>query len=403
MKNTPIAEVADEIFARAQQTLLDLCAISSESGNAEGIRHVAERLENELTRLGLHVEILEEHDAHGVLQPLLLARGASAGKPHLLLLGHMDTVLPAVEPRVEGRLLFGTGSLDMKGGLAMLIGALELLVSRGRPLPSDLLVVLVPDEEAESVISGEAAKRWSREARAVLVLEPGLATADGETLVAGRRGLTEWTLEVRGRASHSGVAYWRGRSALAAAADWCNRAQFLSRPGAGPTINVARMVGGSSQFVDDLRGSHTMLGGSRHRNVVPDRAVAEGEIRYLSERDGRRTIAELERLAEEIASRHEVDLTFKAGTKVAPVDPHGAGAPLVRQAVELAAERGFILRVEEDRGGVSFPNFIADPATTPVIDGLGPTGDGMHVRSEHLDLDSLDRRIVLLADLLSIL
>ena len=68
--------------------------------------------------------------------------------------------------------------------------------------------------------------------------------------------------------------------------------------------------------------------------------------------------------------------------------------------MEIAARRGFHLEVEEDRGGISFPNFIADPASTPVIDGLGPTGDGMHIRGEHLSLDSLDRRIGLLADLL---
>jgi hypothetical protein len=85
---------------------------------------------------------------------------------------------------------------------------------------------------------------------------------------------------------------------------------------------------------------------------------------------------------------------------IAPVDPHGPGAPLVRRTVELAAKRGFRLEVEEDRGGVSFPNFIADPSTTPVIDGLGPTGYGMHIRGESVDLDSVARRIALLADLL---
>jgi glutamate carboxypeptidase len=37
----------------------------------------------------------------------------------------------------------------------------------------------------------------------------------------------------------------------------------------------------------------------------------------------------------------------------------------------------------------------------PVVDGLGPVGDGMHTRDEWLDLGSLDRRIVLLADLLA--
>src|SRR6185295_17868057 len=97
--------------------------------------------------------------------------------------------------------------LDMKGGLVMLIGALDVLAARGETFPADILVVLVPDEESESLISGTATTRWSRNARAVLVLEPGQARPGGETLVAGRRGMTEWKLEVTGRAAHSGLAY----------------------------------------------------------------------------------------------------------------------------------------------------------------------------------------------------
>ncbi len=390
----------NEILTSAEHLLQDLCAISSESGNASGIRRVAGMLERALTPHGLSVEIADEPDAHGVPQPVLIARGPVSGGAPLLLLGHMDTVLPAIEPSVEGRTLFATGSYDMKAGLAALCGALEVLASRGTALPPDLLVVLVPDEESESLISGQSAERWSRGARAVLVLEPGQATADGETLVAGRRGMMEWKLDVRGQASHSGLAYWSGRSALAAGADWCARAQAASRRGKGPTVNVGRVVGGSTDFVDGLGQHAAMLGSSRQLNVVSDRAVAEGELRFLTAADGQAMRDELERLAADVAARHETEMVFSVGMHVPPVDPHGPGAPLIRRTVELASGLGFRLDVEEDRGGISFPNFIADPASTPVIDGLGPVGYGMHIRGEWVDLDSLGRRIALLADLL---
>lgn len=388
------------ILASTEGLLRELCGISSESGNADGIRRVAERLERALTPYGLSVEIVDEADAHGVPQPVLIARGPGTGGAHLLLLGHMDTVLPAIEPSVEGRTLFATGSYDMKGGLAALCGALAVLASNGTALPPDMLVVLVPDEESESLISGRSAERWSRGARAVLVLEPGQATADGETLVAGRRGMMEWKLDVRGKASHSGLAYWSGRSALAAAAEWCARAQAASRRGNGPTVNVGRIVGGSADFVGDLSQHAAMLGSSRQLNVVSDRAAAEGELRFLTAADGQAMRDELERLASDIGARHETEMVFSVGMHVPPVDPHGPGAPLIQRTVDLAADRGMRLEVEEDRGGISFPNFIADPASTPVIDGLGPVGYGMHIRGEYVDLDSLGRRIALLADLL---
>jgi glutamate carboxypeptidase len=401
----PIEEGAIErIVAAAEGRLVQLCAISSESGNAAGIRSVADQLRPALERHGLLVEIADEPDANGNPQPVLIARGPSAGgDSHLLLLGHMDTVLPAIEPKVEGRQLSATGSLDMKGGLAMLLGALDVLEARGQQIPADILVVLVPDEESESLISGESTNRWSRNARAVLVLEPGQARANGETLVAGRRGMVEWKLEITGRAAHSGLAYWAGRSAVAAAADWCARAQGFSKPGTAPTVNIGRLVGGGADFVRDLGKHHDLVGTSRQLNVISDYAIAEGEFRFLTREGGEAMLGELTRLTTQIAAQHEVTATFTPGMQVAPVDPDGPGANLIQRTVELAAKRGLHLEVEEDRGGISFPNFVAEPAKTPVVDGLGPTGDGMHIRGEFLNLDSLGPRILLLADLLATL
>ncbi|MGK2857247.1 MAG: M20/M25/M40 family metallo-hydrolase [Thermoanaerobaculia bacterium] len=401
--NAVATGVLEQILAATVERLSEFCAISSESGNSAGLRLMAARFSADLEGCGLRVEIADELDSNGTPQPVLYARGPSAGASHLLLLGHLDTVLPAVEPVVEGRRLFATGALDMKGGLAMFVGALELLEARGQKPPADLLFVAVPDEESESFISGAMVKRWSANARTVLVLEPGKARGKGETLVAGRRGLSEWSLEVTGQAAHSGLAYWSGRSALAAAADWSARAQAISRTGPGPTVNVSRLVAGTADFVQDLGKHFDMLGTSRQLNVVSDRALAEGEIRFLSSDDGPKVLDGLARLAESVAAQHEVTATFRIGMTVAPVDPAGPGAPLVHRTVELAKARGFHLEIEEDRGGISFPNFLADPRKTPVVDGLGPTGEGMHIRGEYLDLDSLEHRVVLLADLLATL
>ena len=59
--------------------------------------------------------------------------------------------------------------------------------------------------------------------------------------MAGRRGMFQWRLQVRGRSAHSGLHFWQGRSALVAAARWCAEAAALSRRG-GPTINTGRLV-----------------------------------------------------------------------------------------------------------------------------------------------------------------
>lgn len=69
-------------------------------------------------------------------------------------------------------------------------------------------------------------------------------------------------------------------------------------------------------------------------------------------------------------------------------------------AAEIAERYGWRLEAEEERGGISFPNFLPAPGVIPVLDGLGPVGDGMHTREEYVEIESLDRRIVLLAELL---
>jgi glutamate carboxypeptidase len=394
------AVLPPSIFSDAVDLLTDLCRISSPSGDGEGLRAVAERLSVELGRRGLQTDITMEPPGSRHAQPVLCARGPAADDRYVLVLSHLDTVLPAVAPRLDTGRLVATGAVDTKGGLVALVGALDLLSARGGRPPADLFLLAVPDEEAGGAVSTAAVGRWGPSARTLLVLEPGERRGEAETLVAGRRGLTEWRLDVRGRSAHSGLAYWEGRSALAAAAKWCAWAQRLSSPGAGITVNAARLVAGDADFVDRLPERAGLLGSSNRRNVVADRAVAEGEVRYLTHADGENALAELEEMARHIEREEEVEVGFARGAQVPPVEAQGAGAALVRRAVELALARGWELQVEDDRGGVSFPNYIAGVGTIPTLDGLGPVGGGMHTREEYVDLGSLRRRIVLLADLL---
>ena len=388
------------IGAHAVALLEELCAISSPSGHEAGLLRMAQRFGLELESHGLGCEVIHEPNGAGGTDPVLVARGGKAERDLILFLGHLDTVLPATATHRDGDRLFGTGALDMKGGLVAFAAALALLRKRGFAPAKDLVFVGTPDEEASGTIAERLTRQWGARSRLILVLEPGEPREDGETIVVGRRGLTEWRLEIRGTPAHSGLAYWTGRSALAAAADWCGHAQNMSRPGLGATVNVARLVAGDADFVLQLERHHDLLGTSRRRNVIPDHALADGEIRFLSSRDRERTLRRLQALADRVAELHDVEVELATGTTFPPVTPRGAGAQLVDRALAMTSQRGWTLHVEKDRGGISFPNYLDGDIDIPVLDGLGPVGDGMHTREEQLDLRSLRRRIVLLADLL---
>lgn len=397
----PLAGDLDEAAGERAVALLEtLAAESSASSDAPGLRRFSRRLAELFAERGIAAQISEEPSA-GATLPLLVARTASRHRP-VALIGHFDTVLDAIPPRREESRLRGTGAIDMKGGIAAFLAALDLLASRGiAPPPFELR--LVPDEEVAGELSRRAAAATPTDARALWVLEPGEPARDGrETIVAGRRGMAMFRLEASGVAAHSGLHFAAGRSAILAIADWMIAAERLSGRPAGPTLNVARAVGGDRSFVDDLAARAALVGTEVQLNVVPDCARLDGEIRFLASSEGEATCRRLHELAAEIGRRREVPLRLEISPPIPPVEATRERRDAAARAVAAAARRGWELEVESDRGGISFPNFLPSGLSVPVLDGLGPVGGGMHTREEYVDLRSFARRIVLLADLLEL-
>jgi glutamate carboxypeptidase len=165
-------------------------------------------------------------------------------------------------------------------------------------------------------------------------------------------------------------------------------------------VNVGRVVGGDSEFVSDVGEEHRFIGTSERLNIVPDRCLVEGEVRYLacSERD--RILTVMRKLADEVAADWGVSLDFAEVEHIPPMTACDKGRALAEHLARSAEASGWLLELETNRGGVSLPNFLADPSAIPVIDGLGPVGDGMHTRGEFVDLRSLERRIHLIAEAL---
>ncbi len=390
-----------DVFRSTLDLLERLTAISSPSGDLAGLDAAAQCLANELDRLGLATEICRESGPDGTPQLVLYARSPSDGEPPLLLIGHLDTVLPAAPPEQRDGRLYATGAIDMKGGLAALVGALDLLAARDDRVPRGLVLAVVPDEESTAYLSRVVVAREGVGARGLWVLEPGQQRGQAETLVGGRRGIFDWRLKAFGRSAHAGNAFWEGRSALAAAAEWCVAVRKLAAPGTGPMINPARLLAGESGFIDDLRAGAEMVGTSRQINVVPDRALVEGEARFLRAAEGRALRTKMGEIAAEIATEHDLEMVFEPTPITLPVEPQGPSRQWSEQVVALADRAGWSLEIEHNRGGISFSNFLPDPSAIPTLDGLGPVGDGMHTREEFVELTSLDRRITLLADLLA--
>lgn len=174
----------------------DLVAIDSRSSVSN--LAVAERIEAELT--GFDLARVDYADANGVAKRALVAhRGPPGG---YALSGHMDTVPetgwtdPPWTPRVEGGVLHGLGSADMKGPVAACIVA-----ARGMPEGTPVTLLLTADEEtskqgARAVAASDAARVLGL--KGIVVAEPtGLAP------VRGHRSHVEYTAVATGVQAHS--------------------------------------------------------------------------------------------------------------------------------------------------------------------------------------------------------
>lgn len=106
-----------------------------------------------LTEAGFQTHILANESA----RPNLIARLQGAGNaPPLLLQGHVDVVTtekqnwqqqPFAGNEVDGY-IWGRGTLDMKGGVAMMIAALLRAKAENTALPGDVVLAVLSDEEA---------------------------------------------------------------------------------------------------------------------------------------------------------------------------------------------------------------------------------------------------------------
>jgi len=172
-------------------------------------------LDAHLRRHGIRSELIDVREG----RPNLLAsiEGRHPGR-HLLLCGHMDTVPPNdgsaadfFSGRIENGRMFGRGTVDMKGALAAMAGALVGIRESGGLEAGRVTLAAVIDEELES-LGAESLITGGFKADGAVIGEPT------ENRVAiGHKGL-EW-LEARffGKAVHGSVRD-EGIDAIAAAA-----------------------------------------------------------------------------------------------------------------------------------------------------------------------------------------
>ncbi len=301
----------------------------------------------------------------------------------ILALGHSDTVWSlgtlAKMPfrNAEGR-LWGPGVLDMKSGIAFFLFAMEALRELDVPVKRKVILQLNADEEVGSESSRPLTEEAARGSAAVLVLEPG--TGLQGKLKTARKGVGDYTVTVRGKASHAGVDFEAGASAIVELARQIERIAEFTNLARGLTVNPGVIAGGT------------------RTNVVAAEARVEVDIRVAREKDA-------PALDKKFRALKPVDkrctIAVEGGLNRPPMERSAGVRQLFQTAKALASQIGVELE-ESATGGGSDGNFTAGLGI-PTLDGLGGVGEGAHAPNESILIARIADRTALLAMLVSAL
>jgi glutamate carboxypeptidase len=302
-------------------------------------------------------------------------------KGQILGLGHSDTVWPlgtlgTMPVREHDGRLWGPGVLDMKAGLAFFIYAVRVLRELDVPVGRKVVLLIVSDEEVGSETSRAVTEAEAKQSDFVLVVEPGTGLTG--KLKTARKGVGDYTVSIEGRASHAGVDFSNGASAI---------------------LEAARQIERIAQFIDLKRGMTVnpgVISGGTRANVVAAHARVDVDIRVVRLKDA-------EKLDKKFRALRPVDkrcgIRVEGGLNRPPMERTKAIAKLFAKAKKMGDELGIKLE-ESSTGGGSDGNFTA-ALGIPTLDGLGAVGEGAHAANESILIDRIPDRVALLAMLLA--
>jgi glutamate carboxypeptidase len=292
----------------------------------------------------------------------------------VLLSGHYDTVYDVDHPfqscsQPDPETLRGPGVADMKGGIVVMLAALQTLEQLPSAERLGWEVILGPDEETGSQGTRPLLEEAAGRHQFGLVFEPSRENGD---LVKSRKGTGIFTLTCHGRAAHAGRDPGTGRNAILALAEFLPHVDALHHEFAGVLVNIGRIRGGGAA------------------NIVPDFAEAEVNIRITRAGDEKLVLDRMRGLAAPINARDGFRLEISGEFNRPPKESTPDEDALFRAWRACGGELGLSLDWQHVGGG-SDGNLLS-AAGLPNLDGLGPQGGGLHSPGEYIRLSSLVTR-----------
>jgi glutamate carboxypeptidase len=292
--------------------------------------------------------------------------------------GHMDTVFSISHPfqkteRLDQDTLRGPGVADLKGGLAILLKAMEAFEKSSYADQIGWEIFFNPDEEIGSIGSAPLFKEAAKHYHVGLIFEPSFA--DG-AFVSKRKGSANLTVIAKGKAAHAGRDFHVGRSSIYAIAHLIREIETLNQNTEGTTLNVGQIEGGGPV------------------NIVPDLAICRINIRAKTADSMFQMYQRIHQIIEICKQREgiQLDLIEDYFRLPKPYDPSTQDLFEKLKACADQLDLPFLLR---ESGGVCDGNILAEGGL-PTLDSVGAIGGKIHTDEEYVSLPSLTQRAKLI-------
>lgn len=302
--------------------------------------------------------------------------------PTLCFAGHTDVVPtgpegdwkhPPFEPSIDGNLLYGRGTADMKGSLAAMVTAAENFIADNPNHNGTIAFLITSDEEGIAINGTVKVVEWLIRQNAIpewcLVGEPSSTSTIGDVVKNGRRGSLGGELIVKGIQGH--VAY-----------------PHLAD---NPIHNVAPALTelsnqcwdkGNKFFPATSFQISNIQSGTGATNVIPGEAKVVFNFRFSTEV----TDEQLKSRTEEILKKHNLEYELNWNLSGLPfLTSEGA---LIDAIVDSIRDITGLETELSTAGGTSDGRFIA-PHGCQVVE-LGPVNATIHKVDECVRIDDLE-------------
>lgn len=374
--------------------------INSGSLNVAGVKKVGAIFADEFKAIGFTPTWYDMPEVMGRAGHLFceLKTGTVTGKK-LLLIGHFDTVFEENSPfqsfSKDSAMVYGPGVDDMKGGDVIILYALKALRDAGVLNNTQIIAAFSGDEEKAGNPTSISRKDLIDAAkRSDIALGFEGATGLNYATVA-RRSSGSWRIETTGVRSHSAGVFTKnvGAGAIYEMARILT-AFYNELPEQNLTFNVATIVGGTDVIFDEDQSKGTTFGKT---NIVPQIAIASGDIRCLTEEQINHTVEKMKAIVAKNLPKTSATITFDLEYPPMAPTPGNYEVLKVLDGVSQAMGQGEVLAYDPAKRGAGDISFVAKYVDG--LDGLGTMGGGSHTTSEFMELahfNDLTKRAALL-------